>query len=88
MILIVLRRLIQSIVVLFLVALISFLIFRFVGNPVDNLLGQEATVQQRADLEEALGLNQPIYEQYISFVWNALRFDFGTHTAVRCLSRS
>lgn len=77
MILIVLRRLIQSIVVLFLVALISFLIFRFVGNPVDNLLGQEATVQQRADLEEALGLNQPIYEQYVSFVWNALRFDFG-----------
>ena len=77
MILIILRRLAQSVVVLFLVALISFLIFRYVGNPVDNLLGQEATVEQRAALEEALGLNQPIYEQYFNFVWRALHFDFG-----------
>ena len=76
MILIILRRLAQSVVVLFLVALISFLIFRYVGNPVDNLLGQEATVEQRAALEEALGLNQPIYEQYFNFVWRALHFDF------------
>ena len=77
MILIILRRLLQSIIVLLLVGLISFLIFRYVGNPVDNLLGQEATVQQRAELEEALGLNQPIIEQYINFVWKALNFDFG-----------
>ena len=77
MILIILRRLFQSIIVLLLVGLISFLIFRYVGNPVDNLLGQEATVQQRAELEEALGLNQPIIEQYINFVWKALNFDFG-----------
>ena len=77
MILIILRILLQSIIVLLLVGLISFLIFRYVGNPVDNLLGQEATVQQRAELEEALGLNQPIIEQYINFVWKALNFDFG-----------
>mgnify|MGYP001303701489 FL=1 len=77
MVLIVIRRLSQSILVLFLVALISFLIFRYVGNPVDNLLGQEATVKQRAELQEALGLNLPIYQQYFNFVWNALRFDFG-----------
>lgn len=59
------------------VALISFLIFRFVGNPVESLLGQEATVAQRAALEEALGLNDPIHIQYADFVWRALQFDFG-----------
>ena len=53
MVLILLRRLGQAVLVLFIVALISLLIFRYVGSPVDNLLAQEATVQQRADLEEA-----------------------------------
>ena len=77
MVLILLRRLGQAVLVLFIVALISFLIFRYVGSPVDNLLAQEATVQQRADLEEALGLNDPVYVQYFEFVWKALHFDFG-----------
>ena len=77
MLLIILRRFAQAIFVLFFVAFISFLIFRYVGNPVDNLLGQEATIDQRAQLEEALGLNDPIYTQYFSFVWRALQFDFG-----------
>lgn len=77
MALIILRRLGQAFFVLLLVALISFLIFRYVGNPVDSLLGQEATVAQRAELEQALGLNDPIYQQYFSFVWRALQFDFG-----------
>ena len=77
MLLILLRRLGQAVLVLFIVALISFLIFRYVGSPVDNLLAQEATVQQRADLEEALGLNDPVYVQYFGFVWKALQFDFG-----------
>ena len=73
----VLRRLGQSIFVLVLVALIAFLIFRFVGDPVNNLLGQEATVADRADLRERLGLDNPWYIQYVDFVWRALRFDFG-----------
>ena len=77
MLLIILRRLAQAIFVLFFVAFISFLIFRYVGNPVDSLLGQEATIDQRAQLEAALGLNDPIYTQYFSFVWRALQFDFG-----------
>ena len=77
MLVIIFRRLGQSVLVLFLVALISFLIFRYVGNPVDNLMGQEATLAQRAALEEALGLNDPFYKQYFGFVWNALNFDFG-----------
>ena len=77
MLTIIARRLGQAILVLLLVALISFLIFRFVGNPVDNLLGQEATVAQRVALEEALGLNDPLWEQYYDFALRALMFDFG-----------
>jgi len=77
MLIIIFRRLLQAILVLLFVALISFLIFRFVGNPVERLLGQEATVAQRAALEEALGLNDPIHIQYADFVWRALHFDFG-----------
>lgn len=77
MLIIVLRRLLQAMMVLLFVALISFLIFRYVGNPVESLLGQEATVAQRAALEEALGLKDPIYEQYANFVLRALQFDFG-----------
>jgi len=73
----VIRRLGQSVFVLALVALIAFLIFRYVGDPVDNLLGQEATVADRVELRERLGLNNPWYEQYGDFVSRALKFDFG-----------
>ena len=77
MLLIILRRLGQSVFVLFLVAFVSFMMFRYVGNPVDNLLGQEATVEQREALIEALGLNDPLHVQYLDFVTRALQFDFG-----------
>ena len=77
MLLIILRRILQAIMVLLLVAFVSFLIFRYVGNPVDNILGQEATLAQRAALEEALGLNQSIYIQYFDFLWKAAQFEFG-----------
>jgi ABC-type dipeptide/oligopeptide/nickel transport system permease component len=77
MLLIILRRLGQSVFVLFLVAFVSFMIFRYVGNPVDNLLGQEASNDRRDALIEALGLNDPLHVQYFSFVGRALQFDFG-----------
>lgn len=77
MLVIIIRRILQAIMVLLLVALVSFIIFRYVGNPVDNIMGQEATLAQRAALEEALGLNQPIYVQYFEFLWKAIQFEFG-----------
>ena len=42
-----------------------------------QLLGQEATVEQRDALIEALGLNDPLHEQYVDFVTRAVQFDFG-----------
>lgn len=77
MIVIFVRRLIQAILVLLLVALISFAIFRFVGSPVESILGQEATVEDRNELIERMGLDDPIPVQYVRFVWKAMQFDFG-----------
>lgn len=77
MLFIILRRLLQAIFVLLLVALVAFTIFRYIGDPVESLLGQEATVADQRALIERLGLDDPIPVQYLRFVGNALRGDFG-----------
>lgn len=73
----IIRRLLQSIAVMLTVALISFSLFQFVGDPINNMLGQEATVQDRENLRERLGLNDPIPVQFFRFVGNAVQGDFG-----------
>ena len=77
MLFIILRRLLQAAVVLLLVALVAFTIFRYIGDPVESLLGQEATVADRQALIDRLGLEDPIPVQYFRFVGNALQGDFG-----------
>ena len=77
MVMILARRVMQAVLVLLLVALISFTIFRFVGDPVENILGQEATVQDRNEMIARMGLDDPVPVQYARFVWKALHFDFG-----------
>ncbi|THF59486.1 ABC transporter permease [Ollibium composti] len=71
------RRLIQAVGVMLVVALISFLLFRFVGDPVNQLVGVDTTPEQRAQLRQDLGLNDPVYAQFGRFVGKAARFDFG-----------
>lgn len=73
----ILRSLMQGIVVMLAVAFIAFSMFRFVGDPVVNMLGQEATLQDRAELTERLGLNDPVPLQFARFVGDAARGDFG-----------
>ena len=73
----ILRSLMQGIVVMLAVAFIAFSMFRFVGDPVVNMLGQEATLQDRAELTERLGLNDPVPLQFARFVADAARGDFG-----------
>ncbi len=77
MLFIIARRLLQALLVLLLVALVAFTIFRYIGDPVENLLGQEATVADRQALTERLGLEDPIPVQYLRFVGNAIGGDFG-----------
>lgn len=71
------QRLFQSVLVMLTVALIAFSMFRYVGDPVASMVGQDTTPEQRAQLREQLGLNDPFVVQYAHFVINAVQGDFG-----------
>ncbi len=73
----IIRRLAQSVLVMLAVGLVAFAMFRFVGDPVGNLLGQEATLEDRRQATEKLGLNQPVAVQFLRFAGNAVRGEFG-----------
>lgn len=73
----ILRRLAQSFIVMLVVALISFMLFRFVGDPVANLVGQESRISDIEELRQRLGLNDPFYIQFVRFIGNALQGEFG-----------
>lgn len=71
------RRLIQAVGVMLVVALISFLLFRFVGDPVNQLVGVDTSPEQREQLRVDLGLDDPVHLQFGRFVAKAARFEFG-----------
>ena len=71
------RRLAQAALVMVTVALISFMLFQYVGDPVVFLLGQDATQEQIRELRQALGLDQPFIVQFWHFLANAARGEFG-----------
>jgi len=73
----VIRRLIQSVIVMLAVALIAFAMFRFVGDPVNSMLPETATTEDRAALREMLGLDQPIPTQLARFISGAMQGEFG-----------
>jgi peptide/nickel transport system permease protein len=73
----VIRRLLQAVIVMLTVAFIAFMLFQYVGDPVTNLLGQDATPEQREQLRNDLGLNQPFPVQFAKFVGNAVQGEFG-----------
>jgi peptide/nickel transport system permease protein len=85
-----LNRVIQTIVVVFLVTIISFLMLHIIpGDPVIRILGMHATTHQVAQLRHELGLDLPIIQQYIRWIWNVFHGDFGKsfiyHENVRSL---
>jgi peptide/nickel transport system permease protein len=59
------------------VALICFVLFNYVGDPVDIMSGQESSKEQREALRERLGLNDPAPVQFVRFIGNAVRGNFG-----------
>ena len=73
----VLRRLLQAFAVMGFVALVAFSLFRYVGDPVLSMLGQDATPEQRVQVTQALGLDQPFYIQFGHFIGNAVQGEFG-----------
>lgn len=73
----ILRRLLQSIFVMLAVSLIAFSLFRFVGDPVAQMVGQETTIEAQENIRERLGLNDPIITQYSRFISNLAQGEFG-----------
>jgi peptide/nickel transport system permease protein len=77
MLVFILRRLAQAVLVMLSVAFIAFMLFQYVGDPVTNLLGQDATPEQRIQLRADLGLDAPFPVQFARFVGNAVQGEFG-----------
>ncbi|KIC40514.1 ABC transporter permease [Ruegeria sp. ANG-R] len=71
------RRMFQSVIVLLVVGLVAFSMFRFVGDPIDNMLGQERTQADIDRLRTELGLDQPFVLQYAKFLKGAAQGNFG-----------
>ena len=70
-------RLIQSVLVMFVVAFVAFSLFNYVGDPVHNMVGQEASTEKREEIREKLGLNDPVHTQFLRFIGNAVKGEFG-----------
>lgn len=71
------RRLAQSVIVMVLAALVSFALFRFVGDPVAAMVGQETRLHEINELRDQLGLNDPFYVQFARFIAGVARGEFG-----------
>ena len=71
------RSLAQAVVVMLAVTLIAFAMFRYVGDPIANMVGQETSVADRAALAERLGLNDPAAVQFGRFALGITHGEFG-----------
>ena len=80
----IIRRLLQLVVVLFILSVLLFAWLRALpGGVVSAMLGERATPESRAALTEAFGLDQPLWVQYGKFLSRAVQGDFGVSTAVQ-----
>ena len=70
-------RLANGLLVLAVVSLLSFGLFNFIGDPVNNLAGENATAEEKTALRAALGLDQPLPVQYARYVLRAVQGEFG-----------
>jgi peptide/nickel transport system permease protein len=73
----VLQRMMQAVLVVLAAALVSFAMVRYVGDPVNNMVGQAATLAQRDEMRRSLGLDDPVVLQFLHFLGDALRGDLG-----------
>jgi peptide/nickel transport system permease protein len=77
MIAFIIRRLLQSVLVMLVVAFVAFALFTYVGDPIAAMLGQEFNEVARARIAHELGLDKPFFIQFAYFVGNAVQGDFG-----------
>lgn len=71
------QRIFQAAAVMFIVSLVSFVLFNFVGDPISNMVGQETSIEDREILRESLGLNDPFLVQFGRFIADAVQGEFG-----------
>lgn len=75
------KRILQSFVVIICVSILAFLLIRIApGNPARMLLPEGATDLEVANMEKELGLDRPLYEQYLKYITGVLKGDLGTST--------
>jgi len=77
MIAFVIRRLLQSVLVMLTVAFVAFSLFNYVGDPIQAMVGQDVSLADRAQLRKQLGLEDPVIIRFARFVGNALEGNFG-----------
>ncbi|MBX9944105.1 MAG: ABC transporter permease [Reyranella sp.] len=73
----ILKRLLQSVAVLLAVGFVAFSLFRYVGDPINAMVGQDTSAEERETLREKLGLNDPAPIQFLTFIANAAQGKFG-----------
>jgi peptide/nickel transport system permease protein len=73
----VIQRLWQSVLVMLAVALIAFALFNYVGDPINNMVGQDTTQAERERLRHELGLDAPFVVQFCRFGGHAVQGNFG-----------
>lgn len=72
-----LQRMLQGAIVMLVVALIAFTLFTYVGDPINNMVGEHADDTYREQLRQRLGLNDPPLIQFGRFVGRAVQGEFG-----------
>lgn len=77
MIAFIIKRLYYGLYVVLGVTIVVFVVTRLVGDPISTMLPLEASAEQRAVLAQQLGLDRPIYEQFIVFVYDVTHLDLG-----------
>ena len=65
-----------------------FALFRYVGDPINNMVGQDTTLEERAELKERLGLNDPFIIQFYRFVEMLLWVNLASRINTDVLSRN
>jgi peptide/nickel transport system permease protein len=77
------RRLLQSVVVIIGVTLVSFLALQIGGDPTYLFVSERASLEEIEATRRALGFDRPLHEQYLSFVRDLSRGDFGQSLSYR-----
>ena len=71
------NRLLQAVGVMLIVGLVAFALSNYVGDPINNMVGQEASLQDREQIRKDLGLDDPVPVRFVRFVRDALQGNFG-----------